>query len=79
MFLFLLDQFPDSAKPLHCPDKGNREEIAGGDTWSLLQISLVTGGTLKCNFTFKTHYWAHKLVCPNTFAIPVETPTQIHS
>lgn len=62
MFLFLLDQFPDSAKPLHCPDKGNREEIAGGDTWSLLQISLVTGGTLKCNFTFKTHYWAHKLV-----------------
>lgn len=30
--------------------------------WSILHICLVTGGTLKCNLTFKTYYWAYKLV-----------------
>lgn len=60
--MFLLDQFPDPAKVLHFPNKGNMKNNAGGDAWSLLHICLVTGGTLKCNFTFKRHHCVHKQV-----------------
>lgn len=28
MFFYLLDQFPDVDKALHCPDEGNGKEIA---------------------------------------------------
>lgn len=62
MLLFLSDQFRDPAKVLHFPSERNGGKNAGGDSWSLLHICLVTGGALKYNFTFKRLHWAHRQV-----------------
>jgi len=62
MLLFLPYQFCYPDKVLHVLNEGTGKKTAGGDAWNLLHICLVTGGTLKCDFTFKRCHWAHKQV-----------------
>lgn len=80
MLLFLPDQFPNPPKVLRFPNEGNGKNNAGGDAWGLLHICLVTGGTLKYNFTFKRHHWAHKQVVlvPTPFPPCPNAHTQFH-
>lgn len=84
MVLFLLDQFPDAAKALHCPDEGNGKEI------TVEPLAHLPGHwrNPEAYFNLKTHYWAQKWVlsqqlchpCSNTHSFtPGQCQTILHS